>query len=209
MRGLANKLKGLKFCIKEWNANHFGNIFTKVKEAEDAAIKAQERFESCNTDENREAFHLANANLLKACKTEENYLAQNANIKWLASGDASTKYFHSLVKGKRRQASIRELKDHSGKVLLDLDLIANYISNHYEATFSEDYTGNLGDIIANIPTVINDLDNQCITTLPLEEEIKAAIWQLNPNSSAGPDGYNEEFFTLLGYHQGRPYQGHS
>ncbi|VFQ87962.1 unnamed protein product [Cuscuta campestris] len=52
----------------------------------------------------------------------------------------------------------------------------------------------MGDIIANIPTVINDLDNQCITTLPLEEEIKAAIWQLNPNSSAGPDGYNGEFF---------------
>ncbi|VFQ85715.1 unnamed protein product [Cuscuta campestris] len=120
-----------------------------AREAEDAAIKAQERFESCNTDDNREAFHLANANLLKACKTEENYWAQKANIKWLASGDASTKYFQSLVKGKRRQASIRELKDHLGK---------------------------------------------CITTLPLEEEIKAAIWQLNPNSSAGPDGYNGEFF---------------
>ncbi|VFQ80252.1 unnamed protein product [Cuscuta campestris] len=74
----------------------------------------------------------------------------------------------------------------------DFNTITSY--TEHQATFSKEYTGNLGDIIANIPTVINDLDNQCITTLPLEEEIKAAIWQLNPNSSAGRDGYNGEFF---------------
>ncbi|VFQ73390.1 unnamed protein product [Cuscuta campestris] len=39
-----------------------------------------------------------------------------------------------------------------------------------------------------------DQDNDSMVKLPLEEEIKTAIWQLNPNSSAGPDGYNGEFF---------------
>ncbi|VFQ93090.1 unnamed protein product [Cuscuta campestris] len=160
MRGLATKLKNLKNSIREWNHVHFGNIFTKVQEAEQAVLQAQESYETEDNIANREAFNLANANLLRACKIEETYWAQKANVKWIASGDASTKFFHSYVKGKRRKASIRLIRNQEGRELEDGDPkdIISFIVNHYE------------------------------------KEIKAAIWHLNPNSSAGPDGYNGDFF---------------
>ncbi|VFR00960.1 unnamed protein product [Cuscuta campestris] len=53
----------------------------------------------------------------------------------------------------------------------------------------------------DIPKQLQDkpsaADGPCSATVPYcnnpeEEEIKAAIWHLNPNSSAGPDGYNGE-----------------
>ncbi|VFQ59730.1 unnamed protein product, partial [Cuscuta campestris] len=196
MRGLASKLKSLKKCIKEWNNTHFGNIFSQVKEAELEDLQAQEKYELDDSANNREACNLAHAKLLKACNKEENYWAQKANIKWLSSGDASTKFFHSFVKGKRRKASIRLLKNQDGKEMVDQNEISSYIVSHFEATFSLTHMGNqsLKTILPYIPNLITETDNINLVQLPLEEEIKEAVWQLNPNSSAGPDGYNGEFF---------------
>ncbi|RAL48668.1 hypothetical protein DM860_000988 [Cuscuta australis] len=70
MRGLATKLKHLKKCIKDWNHNHFGNIFSQVKETEMEDLQAQEKFEESETPSNREALNLANAKLLLACNKE-------------------------------------------------------------------------------------------------------------------------------------------
>ncbi|VFQ82564.1 unnamed protein product [Cuscuta campestris] len=197
MRGLANKLKALKKIIQDWNHTTFGNIFSKVKEAETEALKAQEIFEREDTPANREASNLANANLLKICKQEESYWAQKSNIKWLAEGDISTKFFHSFVKGKRRKASIRFMKNQEGKEMVDHVELSTYIAKHFENTFTEEHSGNLDPIIQHIPTLITEHDNQAILQLPIEEEIKSAIWHLNPNSSAGPDGFNGEFFRYF------------
>ncbi|VFQ98475.1 unnamed protein product [Cuscuta campestris] len=158
------------------------------------ALQAQEKFEESETPSNREALNLANAKLLLACNKEEHYWAQKANVRWLSCGDSSTKFFHSYVKGKRRKASIRLLKNQEGKEMEDQSEISNFITNHFENTYSEDYTRNMDNILPHIPNLLTDQDNDSMVKLPLEEEIKTAIWQLNPNSSAGPDGYNGEFF---------------
>ncbi|VFQ83166.1 unnamed protein product, partial [Cuscuta campestris] len=197
MRGLAIKLKNLKKSIKDWNLAHFGNIFIKVQEAKKAALQAQENFEDEESEVNREACNLANAKLLRTCKIEEAYWSQKANVKWIANGDASTKFFHSYVKGKRRKASIRLLKNHEGKEMVDHNEISSFIVNHFESSYTQEFMGNLEPILCHIPTLITDQDNQNMIKLPQEEEIKAAIWHLNPNSSAEPDGYNGEFFRYF------------
>ncbi|VFQ83659.1 unnamed protein product [Cuscuta campestris] len=170
---------------------------SELKEAETEALKAQEIFEREDTPANREASNLANANLLKICKQEESYWAQKSNIKWLAEGDISTKFFHSFVKGKRRKASIRFMKNQEGKEMVDHVELSTYIAKHFENTFTEEHSGNLDPIIQHIPTLITEHDNQVILQLPIEEEIKSAMWHLNPNSSAGPDGFNGEFFRYF------------
>ncbi|VFQ87851.1 unnamed protein product [Cuscuta campestris] len=194
MRGLANKLQTLKKAIRDWNTHHFGDIFKEVLEAEAAATQAQDKFEQEKNSINREAANLANAKLLLACKKEESYWSQKANIKWLAQGDASTKFFHSYVKGKRRRSSIKFITDSNGKQLFDQAEISNYIANHFEHSFTEKHRGNMQPIIQHIPNLITEVDNQLLVRFPSEDEIKGALWQLNPNSSAGLDGYNGEFF---------------
>ncbi|VFQ90791.1 unnamed protein product [Cuscuta campestris] len=42
--------------------------------------------------------------------------------------------------------------------------------------------------------VVDDRDNQLISTLPNEADVYKAIMSLNPDSAAGPDGFNGRFF---------------
>ncbi|CAH9134253.1 unnamed protein product [Cuscuta epithymum] len=41
----------------------------------------------------------------------------------------------------------------------------------------------------HIPEIINQEDNDFLTAMPTEEEIKSAIWDLNQNGAPGPDEF--------------------
>ncbi|VFQ72955.1 unnamed protein product [Cuscuta campestris] len=70
--------KPFKF-LNDWNSSHFGNIFLKLKEAEEIASKAQETYELDPSDLNCEGAQLANAQLIQAVNREVSYWKQKAN----------------------------------------------------------------------------------------------------------------------------------
>ncbi|VFQ66831.1 unnamed protein product [Cuscuta campestris] len=45
-----------------------------------------------------------------------------------------------------------------------------------------------------IPSLVDQRHNDYLMCLPTEEEIKLIIWEMDPNSAAGPDGFNITFF---------------
>lgn len=45
-----------------------------------------------------------------------------------------------------------------------------------------------------IPSVISVEDNDMLTTIPGANEIKDAVFELDPDSSPGPNGYTSSFF---------------
>ncbi|XP_060200513.1 uncharacterized protein LOC132628766 [Lycium barbarum] len=57
--------------------------------------------------------------------------------------------------------------------------------------------GNL-DFVRDCDNLINDEDNILLTKIPTIEEIKMAIDSMDPNSCAGPDGYNGHFSNIVG-----------
>ncbi|XP_026378820.1 uncharacterized protein LOC113273292 [Papaver somniferum] len=58
-----------------------------------------------------------------------------------------------------------------------------------EVNFSE-------DIFDVVPRVITDEDNVSLESIPSEEEIKKAAFELNPDSSPGPDGFGGWFYRM-------------
>ncbi|VFR03226.1 unnamed protein product [Cuscuta campestris] len=194
MRGLAKKLSNFKRSLHVWNKKTFGNLFLEVSNAEKRAEKAEENLENDDSETNLLEFKLATALLQQTLKKEESFWAQKANLKWISQGDASTAFFHSFVRGRRHRLFISSLKDGNGKIFNTTEGISNLVVEHFTSVFSTNHEGEMGEILAHIPTCVSHQDNSLIMAIPEEEEIKKTIWFLNANSTAGPDGFNGFFF---------------
>lgn len=48
---------------------------------------------------------------------EENFLKQRSNLHWLKVGDQTTKAFHSGIEARKKQNTIREVKQRDGMVV--------------------------------------------------------------------------------------------
>ncbi|VFQ71288.1 unnamed protein product [Cuscuta campestris] len=198
MKGLATKLRGLKPILKAWSKETFGDIFQAVKDAESKAMKAQEDFEGNPRDELRTLANKANAELIETTNTETQYWKQKAHIKWMELGDQSTSYFHSYVKGRRRSAlKITSILDGNGKKTLEVEAIKKEAEVYFKEVFSASKNIDPGHILDHIPNLISLEDNNFMCRIPDEEEIKQAVWDLNPNSAAGPDGFNGDPLSPL------------
>ena len=78
MYAVANKLKRLRQCLREWNKTMFGNIFYKIAQAEELVRQKDILLEQVNTDEAREEWSRAHAGLLHTLAMEEVYWKQKA-----------------------------------------------------------------------------------------------------------------------------------
>ncbi|XP_026420175.1 uncharacterized protein LOC113316173 [Papaver somniferum] len=157
------KLKKLKNFLRERNWNVFGNINVKIKEAEEEVHRAM--ILSDNNPSDTEALdRLVNA--------ENNYnfkevqlkimLQQKARIKWVKEGSTNTSFFHTNLKIKQSRNFISEL---------------------------EDVNEEADSLLEVIPEVIIEEDQQMLDAVPNAEEIKDAIFSMDPDSSPGPDGF--------------------
>ncbi|VFQ92718.1 unnamed protein product [Cuscuta campestris] len=198
MSGFAEKLKILKTAIKEWNVSTFGDIFENVKMAEEEALARQNSFDNNPTEDNRAAANLASAKLLNACKREASYWFQKSNIKWMKEGESNSKFFHSVVKGKRAKLKITAIKDEEGVNHIDNNKIATLAVEHFTKLFEESPCKALQETLRFIPCTVTAEDNNSIKKLPSMEEVKQAVWSLNENAAPGPDGFNGFFSGPVG-----------
>ncbi|VFQ62668.1 unnamed protein product [Cuscuta campestris] len=196
MHGLASKLKGLKAVLKEWNLKSFGNIQEKIQDAERLATSAQECFEADQSDFNRANYNKAKAELIMATDNEFTFWKQKANLKWMEEGDSNTKFFHAYVKGRRTKSMIRVIEDSNGKPITNIEVIKKMDIEHFFNQFNNRKSVSMSPILAYITPTITEEDNNLLTMIPSDEEIKNTVWSLSPDSAPGPDGYNGHFFKF-------------
>ncbi|VFQ90276.1 unnamed protein product [Cuscuta campestris] len=197
MRCLFNKLHHLKAKLSSWNKDQFGNVFDMVKEAEEEASKAEILFEENPSSENKILYNQKKAQLIELTNREYTFWKQKCNLKWLQEGDANTRFFHNLVRSRRRQQRINLLVNDDGNIIDKPEEMEKLAVHHYtnllnqaEPTASPDIYRHFLDAI---PSLIDHRQNDYLMCLPTEEEIKLIIWEMDPNSAAGPDGFNITF----------------
>lgn len=66
--------------------------------------------------------------------------------------------------------------------------------NFYTSLFAREDANNFDEILRHIPRLVSVIDNELLTQLPTLEEVKTAVWHLDPQSAAGPDGFNGKFY---------------
>ncbi|KAK1408341.1 hypothetical protein QVD17_40035 [Tagetes erecta] len=118
----AEKIKSYKDTIKQEKRVNFR------KELEDT----QSLIESNPYDgglREKEAKYLKE--FVEASMDEERFVKQKAKVKWLAEGDANTKYFHNILKCKNNKKTILSVLGVDGMVL-EGDLMVHEFVNFYE-----------------------------------------------------------------------------
>ncbi|XP_070039273.1 uncharacterized protein [Nicotiana tomentosiformis] len=140
---------------------------------------------------------------------QESLLKQKSQSKWFEEGDANTNYFHSILREKRRRLQLHKIKNRKEKWIQGEEKIAREAVKYFEVIFNLPKPAFNNSILDCIPHCIQEEENDKLTGMPTEEEIKVAIFSLSADSrvwySIIINGSRADFFTSSqGLKQGDP-----
>ncbi|XP_042481037.1 uncharacterized protein LOC122061688 [Macadamia integrifolia] len=192
---LAQKLKALKHAIRSWLLEAFSNLNHEVAIAKSGLDDIQRCLEEEAHSEqlvNLEAD--AKTKYWNAIDNHEKLWVQKSRIRWLKDGDRCSRFFHVMAKVKRARNSIRSIITENGSEVSDLDQLGSYLSDFYENFHKKVDLEYHPHIFNCIPNILQDHDWLMLDAIPSDDEIKKAVWDLDPDSSPGLDGFSGSFF---------------
>ena len=142
--------------------------------------------------------HVLNERLVELLWEEEIKWYQRAKVKHLLECDANTKYYHLLANGRHRKTRIFQLEDENNIITGDAQL-KEHITSYYKNLFGPSTNSHImldESQTDDIPQV-SQLENEYLTDTFSQEEVRAAIFQMEHNKAPGPDGFPPEFYQAL------------
>ncbi|XP_060183224.1 uncharacterized protein LOC132613196 [Lycium barbarum] len=188
------KMKKLKIALSTWSKNTFGDIFKQLVIREEIVKIKEQLFEETPSAENRMVMQRAQAELKLSLHYEEEFWRQKARMDCFSEGDRNTRYFHSLVKGRRKRIQIRRIKDDAGNWIEDVDSVAAQAVNFFHKQFTHEGVSEDSPIFHHIQELIKEEDNILLAAQPTMEEVKRVVFELNGDSACGPDGFSGIFY---------------
>jgi hypothetical protein len=192
---LTRKLKLLKEKLKSWNKETFGNVHDYVITPETKLQQIQSIIQlNGHSEALFEEERLAHMEFEEALNRQEAFWKEKANLKWHLEGDRNTKYFYRIAKIKTSSKTITSLQD-GDIVHTEPEHISNHVVSYYKNLFCSNIVLQDPSLAAEVmPNLITDDINALKTVLPSLQEIKAAVFALNRDSSPGPAGFGAYFF---------------
>lgn len=191
---LFNTLQQLGFSLKEWNQRSFGNvknIITHLKK--DLAHIREAPRSDATTSKEGEIIQEIEEWLLR----EEIMWKQRARAEWIREGNSNTKYFHRRATSRRTTNKINVLENSDGELCLDEQSKVEIATKYFESLFKSEGDSNSSNWNSKfdfIPRKVHDHFYETMSATYTEEEIKAAVFQLNPSKAPGRDGFSAIFY---------------
>ncbi|XP_057791021.1 uncharacterized protein LOC131008144 [Salvia miltiorrhiza] len=190
------KLKRLKLALKGWNKQVFGNVDEGIRSLQSSLEEIQlEIAQEGYSDSLFDAEVAAQARLGSILNQKNSLLRQKSRVRWLNDGDKNTSFFHKRFKMRRKHLFLPQLKI-DGVDVFDQEAIAHHIVGYFSSLFSETRAPEvtIQDLHPILTKKISQQQNIFLISIPTEEEIKAAVFDLAGDSAAGPDGFSGSFF---------------
>jgi len=122
---------------------------------------------------------------------------EKANDQNFINGDRNTSYFHKIAKFRAVTKPITLLYD-GDIAITEPTEIEQHVLHYFQSIFSVDNLCVTSNLMANtIPSMVSEEDNNSLMCLPLREEIKATVFELNGDGAPGPDGFGGHFFQTF------------
>ncbi|XP_042479159.1 uncharacterized protein LOC122060066 [Macadamia integrifolia] len=195
MMVMAQKLKRLKVFLRSWAKENFPNFNLEMMEAKKCMEEIQTEIDRDGINDSIYAKEAdAKTRYLKALQNYEKLWAEKSRSRWRNQGDRCSKFFHISVKIRRMKNSIKSLKMVDGTLISDREQIKEYVAGYYEHFHKGTPLTNHMDLLQCIPNVLEEWDRGRLDGIPSDSEIKHAVWDLDPDSAPGPDGFPGAFY---------------
>ncbi|XP_057803295.1 uncharacterized protein LOC131018600 [Salvia miltiorrhiza] len=172
------KLKRLRPTLKSWNKDTFGNYNVTLAEIQQDLSSLQENIDERGyTDDLFDQEVNLQARIGSVLLRKSEYLRQQSRVSWLSDGDRNTRFFHSMVKWRRSNQNVKQLKI-DGVISEDPDVMATHVIHFYEDLFSEPIFEPVDRswISGYIPASVTSAQAAMLTTPPSAEDIRLAVF---------------------------------
>lgn len=183
------KLRTLRWTLKKWNIEEFGNVSHSVKLAEN---------ELHNLDLMAESRELSEIEAGRRCelrklvwslyKKQEWIWLQKSRLDWSMKGDKNTRFFH-IVASSRQNRNLLNSISVGDEVVEDPQEVKQKVLAHFKEVFSEQWRIR-PKILGQFQSICNDCIAESLEASFTEEEVWAAVKSCDGNKALGPDGFN-------------------
>jgi hypothetical protein len=197
---LKEKLKLLKFHLKEWHKGEYGGMDGRleilVEAIADLDVKGEGSVLSGEEVQRRKDMFGEMWRILKAKRA---LMVQRSRSKWMREGDANSKFFHRCVKLRSNKNIIKALKVNDGWVESPYEVrkaVVDYFTEHVSTTYWD--RPKLDGVTFN---TLSEGENGRLVAPFTMLEIELVVRESDGNKSPGPDGFNfafvKEFLYLM------------
>lgn len=124
---------------------------------------------------------------------EEMLWMQKSRCKWLVQGDRNMKFFDTTTMVRRKRNKIEALLNENGDWEYDNDKLMTMVVDYFKGLYREEQeVFSPLHTIVRFPSVDGDAIRNCLSFFK-EEEIKDAVFIMNPLKAPGSDGLNALF----------------
>lgn len=130
---------------------------------------------------------------LKASLAEEEYWRIKSCRLWLKAGDRNSSFFHKKSQAWKSFNSISEIKEENINHR-DIQSIKNVAFLHFKNLYSEkEGLGHTLALVNEVPSMITAIKKQFLEAEFTDNEIKTALFAMEPDKAPGPDGFSARF----------------
>ncbi|XP_060190715.1 uncharacterized protein LOC132619980 [Lycium barbarum] len=149
------KLKNVKSALSAWSKETFGDIFKQLTVREEVMRIKEQCFEEDPTHMNKMVLQQAQAALKKYVHYEEEFWRQKSHMTSFAEGDRNTRYFHSIVNGRRKRLQIRRIQNQQGVWIEGESLLAEEACRFYQQQFSQEVDPLDSQLLQHVPSMVD------------------------------------------------------
>jgi len=187
-----DKLKRLKFDLKEWNMSVFGNLEDNkrkiMKEIDNLDVK--DGLCDLMEDEKLRRMELVSQQRLVEKKLESLY-RQKGRSNWFKYGDSNSKFYHSTIRWRRIKNEVKGV-ELNGQWCEEPDAVRREVKRVFEDRFkaTPDLGVRLGAV--DFKSLPEEVSLRMVEVFS-EEEDREAVWHCEGSKSPGPNDFNFNF----------------
>ncbi|XP_055806946.1 uncharacterized protein LOC129875705 [Solanum dulcamara] len=165
IRRFHQKLKRVSNTLSNWSRQQYGDIFTTMKDFEEKVRNVEDSIINDNSESNRTNLSLINTQYSRYLKVEQSIFKQKTQLQWFKDGDANSKYFHAIIRGRRRRLYIHSISDEKENIIQGDEDIAKAACDHFVKIFIGDNKIINEEVISCIPRSVTEQQN-LLSALP-------------------------------------------
>ncbi|KAG7594365.1 Zinc knuckle CX2CX4HX4C [Arabidopsis thaliana x Arabidopsis arenosa] len=188
---LVKKIQSCRRAISNWRKSDAAN-----NNSAQLIEKLTKELDEAQLDENREPDDILQLKykLCDAFREEEIFWKQKSRANWLDEGDENTKYFHASTKQRRAINRIIGLQDHNGTWIESEEGIEQIEVKYFNNLFTATAHDGEFQVLRDVPEIVTTDMNSFLTREVSLEEVKRAVFEMNPTKAPGPDGMTALFY---------------